>query len=208
MAAAAAGVRRLVYLSFVAAAADATFTLARDHWHTEEHVRAGGLPWTFLRMNLFMDFVPSMVLSDGVIRGPAGDGRLAAILRDDVAAAAAAVLTSDGHAGRTYDLTGPAELALTDVAAVLTAVTGRAVPYVPATVEEAFASRASYGAPDRLGEAWVWIYTAIAAGEMAGVSPAAPTWPGTRRARWSRCCAHGLDARGLRSRGRQVRWRG
>jgi len=49
---------------------------------------------------------------------------------------------------------------------------------VPATVEEAFASRASYGAPDRQGEAWVWIYTAIAAGEMAGVSPAVPDLAG------------------------------
>ena len=50
-------------------------------------------------MNLYMDFIPNMVGADGVIRGPAGDGRVSAILRDDVAAAAAAVLTSDGHDG-------------------------------------------------------------------------------------------------------------
>ena len=98
---------RLVYLSFLNAAPDATFTLARDHWATEEHIRATGLAWTFLRMNLYMDFIPRMVGEDGVIRGPAGDGRVSAILRDDVAAAAAAVLTSDGHDGATYDLTGP-----------------------------------------------------------------------------------------------------
>jgi len=54
-AALAAGVRRIVYLSFLGAAEDATFTLARDHWHTEQHIRAAGLPWTFLRMNLYMD---------------------------------------------------------------------------------------------------------------------------------------------------------
>ena len=57
---------------------------------------------------------------------------------------------------------------------MLTTVTGRAVPYVPATVEEAFASRASYGAPHWQVEAWVSIYTAIAAGEMAAVSSAVP----------------------------------
>jgi uncharacterized protein YbjT (DUF2867 family) len=112
-AAVAAGVERLVYLSFLNAAPDATFTLARDHWATEQHVRASGLPWTFLRMSLYMDFVPSMVV-DGVIRGPAGDGRAAAILRDDddVAAAAAAALGSGGHDGRTYDLTGPQSFSL------------------------------------------------------------------------------------------------
>src|SRR6201991_2683171 len=89
-AALAAGVPRLVYLSFLNAAPEATFTLARDHWATEEHVRATGVSWTFLRMNLYMDFIPRMVGEDGVIRGPAGDGRVSAILRDDVAAAAAA----------------------------------------------------------------------------------------------------------------------
>lgn len=68
-------------------------------------VRAAGLPFTFLRMNIYLDFIPSMVSPAGVVTGPAGDGRLAAILRDDIADAAAAVLTSDGHEGQTYDLT-------------------------------------------------------------------------------------------------------
>ena len=56
----AAGVPRLVYLSFLGAGPDATFTLARDHWATEEHIRATGLRWTFLRKNLYMDFIPAM----------------------------------------------------------------------------------------------------------------------------------------------------
>ena len=67
-----AGVRRIVYLSCFGAARDATFTLARDHWHTERHIRASGLAWTFLRMNLYTDFIPTMVSADGTIRGPAG----------------------------------------------------------------------------------------------------------------------------------------
>ena len=114
---------------------------------------------------------------DGAIRGPADDGRVALVAQDDIAAAVAfAVLREPtAHAGRTYDLTGPEELALAEVAAVLSAVTGRAVLYVPATVEEALASRAFYGAPDWQVEAWVSIYTAIAAGEMAGVRPPCPT---------------------------------
>src|SRR5437588_13034322 len=78
-AAVAAGVGRIVYLSFYGAAPDATFTLARDHWATEEHIRASGLRHTFLRDNLYLDFMPFLVGDDGVIRGPAGDGRVAAV---------------------------------------------------------------------------------------------------------------------------------
>lgn len=103
-AAAAAGVEHLVYVSFFRAAPDATFTLARDHWATEEHIRASGLAFTFLRDNLYADFLPAMVGSDRVLRGPAGQGRVAAVAQDDVADAAAAVILHPGaHAGVTYD---------------------------------------------------------------------------------------------------------
>ncbi|MGY1617534.1 SDR family oxidoreductase [Geodermatophilus sp. SYSU D00691] len=178
-AAAAAGVEHLVYVSLVGAAPDATFTLARDHWATEQHVRASGLRFTFLRDNLYSDFFPQMIGDDGVLRGPAGEGRVAAVAQDDIADVAAAVLRDPApHAGRTYDLTGPEALTLAEVAEVLGRVTGREVRYVPETVEEAYASRASYGAPDWQVDAWVSTYTAIAAGELAGVSTAVPDLTG------------------------------
>jgi uncharacterized protein YbjT (DUF2867 family) len=169
----AAGVRHLVYTSFIGAASDATFTLARDHAATEEHIRAAGVPFTFLRDNLYADFLPFLVGDDGVIRGPAGDGRAAVVAQDDIADAATAVLLDPApHAGRTYDLTGPQALSLAEIAATITAVTGRDVRYHRETVEEAYASRASYGAPDWQLDAWVSTYTAIAAGELAQVGTA------------------------------------
>ncbi|MGY1651013.1 SDR family oxidoreductase [Geodermatophilus sp. SYSU D01119] len=178
-AAADAGVAHLVYVSFLGAAPDATFTLARDHWATEEHVRARGLAATFLRDSLYADFAPVLVGEDGAIRGPAGDGRVAPVAQDDIADVAVAVLRDPAaHAGRTYDLTGPESLTLAEVAQVLSAATGRAVRYVPETLEEAYASRASYGAPDWRVEAWVSTYTAVAAGEMDVVSPAVPDLTG------------------------------
>jgi NAD(P)H dehydrogenase (quinone) len=165
-AALAAGVRHLVYLSFFNAAPDSTFTLARDHWHTEEYIRATDLEWTFLRMNLYMDFIPGMVGQDGAIRGPAGDGRVSAILRDDVATAAATVLTApDAHVGRTYDLTGPSAFSLGEAATLLGA------SYIDETDEDAYASRASYGAPDWEVRGWVTSYQAIRDGSLAPVSP-------------------------------------
>lgn len=163
-AAVAAGVERIVYLSFFGAAEDATFTLARDHWHTEQHIRATGVAWTFLRMNLYMDFIPGMVGQDGVLRGPAGNGRLAAILRDDVSAACAAVLLAGGHDGATYDLTGPSAFTLAEAADLLGA------RYHEETDEEAFASRAGSGAPDFEVLGWVSSYWAIRDGSLAAVS--------------------------------------
>lgn len=169
-AAVAAGVRRIVYVSFVNATPDATFTLARQHWATEKHIRAQGIAFTFLRMSLYIDVIPSMVARDGVIRGPAGDGRVAAILRDDVAAAAAAVLLSDGHDGATYDLTGREAFSLARAAALLSRARGEEIRFENETDEDAFASRASYGAPDWEVEGWVSSYQAIRDGSFDLVS--------------------------------------
>jgi len=170
-AAADAGVRHVVYISFYGAAPDATFTLARDHWATEEHLRASGMRHTFLRDSLYADFLPDMAGAEGVIRGPAGDGRVAAVARDDIAEAAAAVLTDPArHAGVTYHLTGPQALTLHEAAAILSQATGRTITYHPETLDEAYRSRAGYGAPGWQVDAWVSTYTAIAAGELAGVT--------------------------------------
>lgn len=170
-AAAAAGVQHVVYTSFYGAAPDCTFTLGRDHYATEEYLRASGMAFTFLRDNLYADFFPAMVGEDGVIRGPAAQGRVAAVAQDDIARAAFSVLLEpDAHAGATYSLTGPEALTLDEVAAVLTETQGRPVSYHPETVPEAYASRAVYGASDWQVDAWVSTYTAIAAGELAGVT--------------------------------------
>jgi NAD(P)H dehydrogenase (quinone) len=178
-AAAAAGVRHLVYTSFLGAAPDAVFTLGRDHWATEEYIRASGVSFTFLRDSLYADFFPMMVGEDGAVRGPAGDGRVSAVAQADVAAAAAAILrTPDAHLNVAYDITGPAALSLDEVARIISDGTGRPVRYERETVEEAYASRASYDAPDWQVEAWVSTYTAIAAGEFARVSDAVPTLTG------------------------------
>lgn len=170
-AAVAAGVRRLVYTSFYGAAPDATFTLARDHWATEQHLRDTPLAWTFLRDNLYLEMLPLFAGPDGALRGPAGDGRVAGVAIDDVADVAALVLREPGrHDGQTYELTGPQALTLEQVAEIITFVTGRQTGYHPETIEEAYASRAAYGAPQWQVDAWVSTYVAIARGELAAVT--------------------------------------
>jgi NAD(P)H dehydrogenase (quinone) len=165
-AAVAAGVEHLVYLSFIGAAPDSTFTFGRDHFHTEEHIRASGVAWTFLRDSIYLDYVPFFAGEDGVIRGPAGDGRVAAVARDDVADVAAAVLRGGGHEGQAYGLTGPVAFTMDEAARQLSEASGRQVTFENETLEEARASRAPSGAPDWEIEGWVTSYAAIGAGEL------------------------------------------
>lgn len=162
-----AGVQRVVYTSFLGAASDATFTLARQHFATEQYIRSTGLTYTFLRNAMYLDFVASLASSEGVIAGPAGDGRCAFVARDDVADVVVAVLTApEHHDASTYDVTGSERLSLADVAAVLSEVSGREVRYVNETVDEAFASRAHYDVRAFELEGCVTSYLAIARGEM------------------------------------------
>ncbi|MFD5690607.1 SDR family oxidoreductase [Streptomyces rubiginosohelvolus] len=179
-AAVAVGVERIVYVSFQGAAPDATFTFARDHWDTEAHIRTAGIRHTFLRDNWYLAGLPAMAGTDGVLRGPGGDGRVAAVAHEDIADAAAAVLLDEGtdHDDRVYDLTGPEAFTLAEAADELSRVTGRPVVYVPETREEAYASRAGYGAEDWEVVGWVTSYEAIAGGELAAVSDAVPTLTG------------------------------
>jgi NAD(P)H dehydrogenase (quinone) len=179
-AAVAAGVERIVYTSFYRAAEDATFTFARDHWQTEQHIRGSGLRFVFLRDNLYLDsLVDRFIGPDGLIAGPAGDGRAAAVARDDVADCAVVVLRDGAaHDGETYDLTGPQDISLREVADAVAAASGRAVRYHAETMDEAYASRAHYGAPRFEVDGWVSGYVAIANGELQGVTDAVPRLTG------------------------------
>ncbi|MGP9615798.1 NAD(P)H-binding protein [Arthrobacter sp. AOP36-A1-22] len=179
-AARAAGVGQIVYTSFFAAAPDAVFTLARDHFATEKLLADSGVPHTILRDNFYQDVFPLFAGDDHLLRGPAAEGRVSAVARDDVAAVAAVVLAEAAvawaagrepvHAGHTYDLTGPEAFDLHQAAAVMTEVTGVQTRYLHETVAEALASRDGLGAPDWQMDAWISTYTAIASGELEPVS--------------------------------------
>ena len=175
-AAVAAGVERIVYLSFLGASQDATFTLVPQHWATEEHIKASGVRWTFLRDSLYADFLPRMAGPEGVIRGPGGEGRVSFVAQDDIADCAVAVLTAEetdgvsAHDGSTYTLTGPEAVSLAEATERMSRIAGRSFTYREETLEEAWESRRVYGAPDWEVEGWISSYQAIAAGELATVT--------------------------------------
>jgi NAD(P)H dehydrogenase (quinone) len=165
-AASSAGVERIVYVSILAARSDATHTVARDHFKAEERTRAAGLDYTFLRPSYYLDVLPSLCSADGVIRNPAGDGRVACVSHDDMAEVAVVVLTESDHDGRTYDVTGPQALTMTDIARELAGAAGRDITYVRQTLDEARAARTGNGEGDWENEFWITYFAAIASGEM------------------------------------------
>lgn len=169
-AAVAGGIERIVYTSFLNAAHDATFTFARDHAGSEEVLAASGVPWVALRNSIYQDMVPLFVGDDGVIRGPAADGRASFVARDDIAAVAAACLLDPALLSGPADVTGPEAVTLHEAARVLGEITGRDISYQPETVEEARVSRVPTGAPDWEIEGWVTSYLAVATGELETVA--------------------------------------
>ena len=180
-AAAASGVRHIVYLSFMNAAPDATFTLARTHFHTEERIKASGMTYTFLRDNFYADFFVALPDEEGRILGPAGDGRVGVVAREDAGRVAAEVLADPGSfenqtldvtgpEALTLDVTGPEALTLDEITQILTRVQGRPVTYVRETVEEAYESRKKWPAAQWQYDSWVSTYTSIARREMNVVS--------------------------------------
>jgi len=167
-AAAAAGVERVVYTSFMGASPNATFTYARDHAHTEIAIRDSGMKLTALRNSLYADVAPHLVGDHGIIRGPAGKGCIAWVAREDVARLAAAVLVDDAHANQIYDVSGPEAIDLETSARLLGEKAGRDIRYQVETLDEARASRA--GNEAWLVEGWVSSYGAIGTGECSVTS--------------------------------------
>jgi NAD(P)H dehydrogenase (quinone) len=165
-----AGVERIVYTSFLAAAPQATFAHAREHYLTEERIRASGRRYTFLRPSFYLDRAPGWLSSEGVIHGPAGNGTIAWVSRDDLADVAVVVLTTSGHDGASYDITGSQAFTLAEAAEEFSRTTGLPASYQPETLEEARESRMIFKPTEWELEAWVSTYVAIATGEMSVVS--------------------------------------
>ena len=143
-----AGARLIVYTSPLNASS-ATMLLAEEHRATEEYLRAGGVPFVILRNGWYIENYTGQlptILEHGALVGAAGDGRVSAAARRDLAAAAATVLTDDGHAGSTYELGGEA-FTLTELAAAISRLGGVEVSYRDLGVEEYAAALTAAGLP-------------------------------------------------------------
>ncbi len=178
-----ASVERVVKLSGIIPALDSPFRFARMHAEIEQRLATSGLAYTNLRAGEFMHAyfrqVPSIVAA-GELRLPMGDARIASVDIGDIAEVAADVLTSDGHDGQTYPLTGPDALSMSEVASALSAATGRPIRYVNVDPEQAKRGQLAAGVPSYTVDALAELFAERRLGKEAHVSRVIETTFGRR----------------------------
>ena len=168
-----AGVGRVVFASFLAAKVESPFIVAPFLVYAECKLRQSGLGWTILRngmyADLLVDYVPG-IAATGRIPYPAGDGRVSYISRDDLARASAAACLDEGHADHVYELTGPDALSNTELAGIVSRLTGKPVRYAPASDEEFAGMCRKLGLPEGVARMLVSLYRAVARGDLGAVT--------------------------------------
>ncbi|MEV4515452.1 NAD(P)H-binding protein [Dactylosporangium sp. NPDC049525] len=161
------GVERIVRLSAMHADPASPLHVFRWHGEIDAHLRRSEVPSVLLRPAFFMAnllMVAGGVAHTGMLHGPTAGRRIAMIDIRDVAAVAAVTLLGEGHAGRTYELTGPAPITFADVAAALADATGHPVRSVDLTEEEARPRFEGAGLPDWLAIHLAGVFGVIRAG--------------------------------------------
>ncbi len=145
-----AGVTHIVYTSLLHADSS-PLSLADEHRQTEADLKSAGIPFTILRNGWYSENYTGAIgaaLAGGAFIGSAGDGKIAAAPRADYAEAAVAVLTDDGHAGKTYELAGDSAWTLSELAAEISRQTGKHIPYKNLAEPDYAAALKSHGLPD------------------------------------------------------------
>lgn len=151
-----AGVKLIVYTSLLRADSS-TLSLAGEHFGTEQAIKASGIPYVLLRNGWYTENNMgslSDILANGVLYGSSGEGKTASATRADFAEAAVAVLTTEGHAGKTYELAGDDAYTMSELAAEIARISGKSVTYKDLPVDEYVAALASAGLP----EMWAQFY--------------------------------------------------
>jgi NAD(P)H dehydrogenase (quinone) len=172
-AAAKAGVRHIAYSS-VTDADTSPVALARVHSATEKAIRASGLAFTFLRNGMYSEYFAGGAidaLAHGVLLSASGEGGLAAATRADLAEVAAIVLTSSGHEGKVYELTGPRAWTMAELAELVSAKSGKPLAHKDISGSELVEVLRGAGLPGFLADVLVDIQLKTRDGVFAAVRP-------------------------------------
>jgi NAD(P)H dehydrogenase (quinone) len=150
-----AGVKRIVYTSLLHADTS-PLSLANEHRATEAELKASGIAFTILRNGWYTENYTGSIsgaLAGGAFLGSAGDGKISSATRADYAEAAVAVLTGEGHEGKTYELAGDEAFTLRDLAAEVSRQTGKEISYKNLPEAEYAATLTGFGLPEPLAQA-------------------------------------------------------
>lgn len=163
-----AGVRLLAYTS-TAYADTSTMDLAIEHRESEVAIRELGMPSVFLRNGWYLENHTAQIsfyLEHGAVFGSAGDGRISGAARADLAAAAAAVLTTDVHENAVYELGSDTSYSLSDLAATVAEQSGKPVTYRELPPEELISLFVGAGVPAPIAAMLAQTDEAIAKGAL------------------------------------------
>ena len=167
-AAKAEGVELLAYTSI--ANADTTgMLLADEHKATEDMLRESGVPFVLLRNGWYLENYAEQLqgtLAQGALAGSAGEGKVSGAARVDYAHAAAAVLVADDQAGKVYELGGDDAFSMADLAAEISAATGKSVSYNNLPAEEYVGVLTGVGVPEAFAEILADSDLGIARGDL------------------------------------------
>ncbi|MEU5808114.1 SDR family oxidoreductase [Streptomyces sp. NPDC047718] len=167
-AAKAAGVAQLAYTGILGGP-EADFDLAAEHKVTEQALLDSGLPYTFLRNGWYHENYTAQlagVLAHGAVVGSAGEGRIASAARADYAAAAAAVLTGEGHLNRIYELSGDTAWSMAEYAAEVSAQSDKEIAYTDLPAEAHLSALTGAGVPEAFAALLVDVDAAISRGSL------------------------------------------
>ncbi|MEV7415611.1 SDR family oxidoreductase [Streptomyces sp. NPDC089919] len=168
-AAASAGVSLVAYTS-TTHADTATTVIGATHGETEAYLRDRGIPSVLLRNGWYLENYTSQlpqILQNGAVVGAVGEGRISAASRADYAEAAAVVLTAEGHTGAVYELGGDESFTMTELAAAISAATGKQVTYADLPVADFAQVLVSAGLPGELAEVLADADRGMSRGEMS-----------------------------------------
>lgn len=149
------GVQWIIYTSILRADTS-IISLAEEHLATETALKNSGIPFTLLRNGWYTENYTGSIqgaIAGGAFIGSAGEGKISSAARADYAEAAVAVLTGEGHQGKTYELAGDEAWTLSDLAAEVSRQTGKNIPYKNLTKSDYAAALVSFGLPQELAQA-------------------------------------------------------
>jgi NAD(P)H dehydrogenase (quinone) len=165
-------VKHIVYTSFIRKNETASSPLAefmKTHITTERAIKASGIPYTIMRENCYADFIPWMlgekVLETGIYY-PAGNTKVNWAFRNEMAEVAANILTGEGHENQDYNISAEEQISFSDIAAMLTTITGKRVSYTSPEINEYIAQKTKEGMPEMFIGIFSSFGAAIAQGEF------------------------------------------
>ncbi|MDZ4057916.1 MAG: SDR family oxidoreductase [Polynucleobacter sp.] len=153
-AALAAGVKHIFYMSAAGTHAIDEPDIFASYYATEQYLIKHAPTWTILRMSYYAESFAQeaqMAIAGGTLVG-LGENKVSFASRDDMAAAAAGALTSEGHEGAIYTLTGPAAVSGAERAAVVAEVSGKPFQYAPLSEDALRGAFGQAGLPEAFAE--------------------------------------------------------